>query len=139
MLSDFRNLSAGDFVIQNGANSAVGQAVIQIAAARGLRTINIVRNRYLLNNFSVSLLTSSTMLRPNLNELKQQLTSLGATYILTDEEIIDKATRGKVKEWTQGKVDTNLYLYYRRFLTCLSSNPRKSSSGLIALVEGLLV
>lgn len=45
MLSDFRDLSEGDFVIQNGANSAVGQAVIQIAAARGLSTINIVRNR----------------------------------------------------------------------------------------------
>ncbi|KAF8603798.1 trans-2-enoyl-CoA reductase [Ceratobasidium sp. AG-I] len=85
MLSDFRDLSEGDFVIQNGANSAVGQAVIQIAAARGLRTVNIVRNR------------------PNLDELKQHLTSLGATHILTDDEINDKATRGKVKEWTQGK------------------------------------
>ncbi|KAG8745657.1 hypothetical protein FRC10_007354 [Ceratobasidium sp. 414] len=45
MLSDFRNLSKGDYVIQNGANSAVGQAVIQIAAARKLRTINVVRDR----------------------------------------------------------------------------------------------
>lgn len=45
MLTDFRSLSAGDYVIQNGANSAVGQAVIQIAAARNLRTINVVRDR----------------------------------------------------------------------------------------------
>lgn len=36
----------GDYVIQNGANSAVGQAVIQIAKAWGLKTINVVRNRY---------------------------------------------------------------------------------------------
>jgi trans-2-enoyl-CoA reductase len=45
MLSDFRELSEGDYVIQNGANSAVGQAVIQIAAARKLHTINVVRDR----------------------------------------------------------------------------------------------
>lgn len=35
----------GDYVIQNGANSAVGQAVIQVAKAWGLKTINVVRNR----------------------------------------------------------------------------------------------
>jgi trans-2-enoyl-CoA reductase len=35
----------GDYVIQNGGNSAVGQAVIQIANAWGLKTINVVRNR----------------------------------------------------------------------------------------------
>lgn len=65
MLRRFVDLSDGDFVIQNGANSAVGrcsltirsivtglirhletgQSVIQIARARGLRTINLVRNR----------------------------------------------------------------------------------------------
>lgn len=36
----------GCTVIQNAANSAVGQAVIQIAAALGLKTINIIRDRY---------------------------------------------------------------------------------------------
>ncbi len=35
MLTDFVDLEAGDAVIQNGANSAVGRAVIQIAKARG--------------------------------------------------------------------------------------------------------
>jgi trans-2-enoyl-CoA reductase len=35
----------GDYVIQNGANSAVGQSVIQIAKAWGLKTINVVRDR----------------------------------------------------------------------------------------------
>lgn len=39
---------AGDSVIQNAANSGVGQAVIQIAAARGINTINIVRDRLTL-------------------------------------------------------------------------------------------
>lgn len=36
---------AGDTVIQNGANSAVGQAVIQLAREMGVNTVNVVRNR----------------------------------------------------------------------------------------------
>lgn len=36
----------GDCVIQNASNSGVGQAVIQIASALHLKTINVVRDRY---------------------------------------------------------------------------------------------
>ena len=39
------DVCVGDTVIQNGSNSAVGQCVIQLAAAWGLKTINVVRNR----------------------------------------------------------------------------------------------
>ena len=35
----------GDCIVQNGANSGVGQSVIQQAAAMGVKTINIVRDR----------------------------------------------------------------------------------------------
>lgn len=35
----------GDVIIQNGANSMVGLSVIQIAAARGIKTLNIIRRR----------------------------------------------------------------------------------------------
>lgn len=45
MLNDFVELRAGDVVIQNGANSMVGQSVFQIAKSKGIRTINIVRDR----------------------------------------------------------------------------------------------
>lgn len=38
-------LHPGDSVIQNAANSGVGQAVIQIAKASGIKTINVVRAR----------------------------------------------------------------------------------------------
>jgi len=38
-------LYPGDSVIQNAANSGVGQAVIQIAKASGIKTINVVRDR----------------------------------------------------------------------------------------------
>jgi NADPH:quinone reductase-like Zn-dependent oxidoreductase len=43
LLSEFVSLEAGDWVIQNAANSGVGEYVIQLARARGLRTVNVVR------------------------------------------------------------------------------------------------
>ncbi|XP_022089399.1 enoyl-[acyl-carrier-protein] reductase, mitochondrial-like [Acanthaster planci] len=69
MLSDFVELQPGNCIIQNAANSGAGQAVIQIAAARGLKTINIVRDR------------------PNLEELKSFLQDLGATTVVTEESL----------------------------------------------------
>ncbi|CAH2006813.1 unnamed protein product [Acanthoscelides obtectus] len=69
MLRDFTTLKPGDTVIQNGANSACGQNVIQICRAWGIRTVNVVRNR------------------PNIDELKKFLTDLGATQVLTEEEV----------------------------------------------------
>ncbi|MGE9296569.1 MAG: MDR family NADPH-dependent oxidoreductase [Puniceicoccales bacterium] len=44
LLEDFADLGPGDWIIQNAANSAVGQCVIALAKARGIRTINIVRD-----------------------------------------------------------------------------------------------
>ena len=69
MLLDFVKLSPGDWVIQNGANSGVGQAVIQIAKTMGLRTVNVIRDR------------------PEIEHLKQKLTDMGGTIILTEEEL----------------------------------------------------
>ena len=43
MLRDFVQLAPGDWVIQNGANSAVGGYVNQIAKLRGYRTVSVVR------------------------------------------------------------------------------------------------
>jgi trans-2-enoyl-CoA reductase len=44
--SCFSVTAAGDTVVQNGAGSGVGRAVIQLAAARGVRTVNILRDRH---------------------------------------------------------------------------------------------
>jgi len=44
MLNDFADLNSGDWIIQNAATSAVGRLVIQFAAAKGIRTVNLVRN-----------------------------------------------------------------------------------------------
>ena len=43
MLLDFVNLQAGQWLIQNTANGAVGKTVAMIAQARGLQVINLVR------------------------------------------------------------------------------------------------
>jgi trans-2-enoyl-CoA reductase len=48
MLEDFVPLEHGDWIVQNAANSAVGRCVIQIAKARGLRTLNVVRRAELV-------------------------------------------------------------------------------------------
>lgn len=45
LLKKFVKLKAGDWIIQNAANSAVGTAVIQLAKHFGYHTINIVRNK----------------------------------------------------------------------------------------------
>ena len=44
MLRDFVHLKPGDVIMQNGANSMVGLAVIQMAREMGVKTINIIRS-----------------------------------------------------------------------------------------------
>ncbi|KAH8400680.1 hypothetical protein KR009_000322 [Drosophila setifemur] len=82
MLKDFVQLCPGDTVIQNGANSAVGQAVHQLCRAWGINSIGIVRDR------------------PEIGELKQLLQCLGATEVLTEAEIrtSDIFKSGKLKK-----------------------------------------
>ena len=43
LLASIVDLEPGEWVIQNAASSAVGRYVIQLAKARGLRTVNVVR------------------------------------------------------------------------------------------------
>lgn len=69
MLHDFVPLSEGDTVLQNGANSAVGQSVIQICRHLGLQTVNVVRNR------------------EGVDQLKEELKAMGANFVLTEEEL----------------------------------------------------
>jgi len=69
MLKDFVSLEAGDWIIQNGANSAVGQAVIQLARLQGVKTVNVVRDR------------------EDIAALKSRLAVLGADMVLTEEEL----------------------------------------------------
>lgn len=67
MMRDFTTLSPGDTVIQNGANSGVGQAVIQLGNVFGLNVVNIVRKR------------------ENQSELTEYLQSIGGRFIYTED------------------------------------------------------
>jgi len=49
LLSEFVDLTPGDWVVQNAANSGVGRAVIAFAKARGFKTINLVRRAELID------------------------------------------------------------------------------------------
>ncbi|KAJ3193047.1 mitochondrial 2-enoyl thioester reductase [Irineochytrium annulatum] len=82
MLKDFVKLSSGDIIIQNGANSAVGQAVIQLAHAWGLKTVNVVRDR------------------PDLASLENELKDLGADVIVTEDS--SRQWAGKIKSLNSG-------------------------------------
>ena len=71
LLKSVQALKEGDWIIQSAANSAVGEYLIQLAAQRGINTINVVRRESLV----------------------PQLKSLGATVVLVDGP--DLAERAK--------------------------------------------
>jgi mitochondrial enoyl-[acyl-carrier protein] reductase / trans-2-enoyl-CoA reductase len=48
LLKGYADLSEGDYVVQNAANSGVGRALIQIARHLGIRTVNFVRREELI-------------------------------------------------------------------------------------------
>ena len=64
LLHGFEPLAAGDWIVQNLGNSAVGRCVIQLARDLGIRTISFVRRA----------------------EVAAQLLELGADQVFTDDE-----------------------------------------------------
>ncbi|CZR62853.1 probable enoyl-[acyl-carrier-protein] reductase 1, mitochondrial precursor [Phialocephala subalpina] len=87
MLKDFEMMEEGDWFIQNGANSGVGRAAIQLGREWGLKSINIIRDR------------------PDAEAtqaMKDELLRLGATKVVTESELVEKGFLEQVKEWTNG-------------------------------------
>ncbi|CAN6471037.1 unnamed protein product [Victoria cruziana] len=80
MLEDFVDLKSGDVIVQNGATSIVGQCIIQLARARGVYSINIIRDR-----------------PPHTIEVIKKLKGLGATEVYTEGEL-----KGKNKDFLAG-------------------------------------
>lgn len=85
MLKDFVDLQPGQWFIQNGANSGVGRAAIQLGKLWGYKSINVVRKR-----------------ESGMEEMKQDLKSLGADVVVTDQEVESKGFRDQIKELTNG-------------------------------------
>ena len=89
MLRDFVSLEPGDWLIQNGANSAVGQAVIQLARLQGVKTVNVVRDR------------------EDIAVLKSRLSGLGADLVLTEEELRAASRRFRSGELRRPRLALN--------------------------------
>ncbi|KAI0993401.1 hypothetical protein K3495_g14783 [Podosphaera aphanis] len=85
MLKDFEELHQGDWWIQNGANSGVGRAAIQLGKLWGLRSINIIRDRPKAEETEV---------------LRTELLELGATHVVTENELLGNGIRERISEWT---------------------------------------
>lgn len=81
LLHDFAQLQEGDWIIQNGANSMVGLAIVQMARERGIRTINVVRHDRPTPELPLKLLTN---LGGDVNVLDNYLKTQGFQDILAD-------------------------------------------------------
>ena len=86
MLKDFVSWDWGQaqWFIQNGANSGVGRAAIQLGREWGLKSINVIRDR------------------PGWEDLKTELEELGATKVVTEEQFMGKEFKEQIKDWTNG-------------------------------------
>jgi trans-2-enoyl-CoA reductase len=87
MLKDFERMEEGDWWVQNGANSGVGRAAIQLGKSWGLKSINVIRDR------PDAAATEA---------MKNELLELGATKVVTESELMAKGFSEQVKEWTDG-------------------------------------
>ncbi|KAK2846363.1 hypothetical protein FQN49_005801 [Arthroderma sp. PD_2] len=68
--------SGEEWLIQNGANSGVGRAAIQIAKQWNIKTINVIRDRETVEET---------------DKLKNELLSLGATAVIAESELLSSA------------------------------------------------
>ncbi|KAH8689808.1 hypothetical protein BGW36DRAFT_465821 [Talaromyces proteolyticus] len=100
MIKDFCNWdwirSGEEWLIQNGANSGVGRAAIQLARVWGINTLNVIRERE----------------NPKETEaLKKDLLDLGATAVITEAELLSGDFRAIVHKLTkEGKQPIRLAL-----------------------------
>jgi trans-2-enoyl-CoA reductase len=88
--------SGEEWLIQNGANSGVGRAAIQLAREWGIKTINVVRERKTAEETEA---------------LKAELHELGATAVVTEAELLSRDFKDMVNGFTRnGKEPIRLAL-----------------------------
>jgi mitochondrial enoyl-[acyl-carrier protein] reductase / trans-2-enoyl-CoA reductase len=90
LLGDFGNLKAGDVIMQNGANSMVGLAVIQIARLMGIKTVNIIRSN-----------------RPRAGKMLKLLSDLGGDVNVFDEQVNTPAFHATLSKYPPCKLAFN--------------------------------
>ncbi|KAJ2342256.1 mitochondrial 2-enoyl thioester reductase, partial [Coemansia sp. RSA 2671] len=82
LLRDYAQLAPGDWIIQNGANSGVGRAVIQMARLMGVHTVNVVRDRS----------------PEEYESLDRELSALGADLVVRDSDLGAEWFKKRVRE-----------------------------------------
>ena len=107
MLTDFVKLDAekGDWFIQNGANSGVGRAALQLGKRWGYKSIAVIRDRPGEEGV----------------QLKKELEELGATQVVTEQETLERDFKDKIKEWTNGGRES-----LKLALNCVGGKPTLS-------------
>jgi mitochondrial enoyl-[acyl-carrier protein] reductase / trans-2-enoyl-CoA reductase len=90
LLRDFGNLKAGDVIMQNGANSMVGLAVIQIARMMGIKTVNIIRSN-----------------RPRAGKMLKLLSDLGGDVNVFEEQVNTPAFHATLSKYPPCKLGFN--------------------------------
>jgi trans-2-enoyl-CoA reductase len=103
MLKDFETVGEGEWFVQNGANSGVGRAAIQLGKQWGMKSINVIRER------SDAAETQ---------KMKDELVALGADKVVTESELMERGFSDQVKEWTNGGRDK-----VRVGLNCVGGKP----------------
>ncbi|KAL6852232.1 hypothetical protein J3F83DRAFT_563776 [Trichoderma novae-zelandiae] len=78
-------VGSGEWFIQNGANSGVGRAAIQLGKLWGLRSINVIRERESAEE------TES---------LRAELAGLGADVVVTEKQFLSREWRDQLAEIT---------------------------------------
>ncbi|KAI9820334.1 MAG: mitochondrial 2-enoyl thioester reductase [Pycnora praestabilis] len=111
MLRDFVDVGEGGWFVQNGANSGVGRAAIQLGKLWGYRSINVIRDRP----------------GGGVADLKRELKGLGADVVVTEDELLDRGFADKVKEWTDGGREKVLL-----GLNCVGGKPATAMSKILS-------
>lgn len=96
LLTDIVPVQAGEWVIQNVANSAVGRLLIRQAKARGLKTVNVVRRASLFAELKALGADACVVDGPNL-EAQVKAATGGAPIRLGIDAVAGEAT-GRIAE-----------------------------------------
>ncbi|KAL7806212.1 hypothetical protein V8C44DRAFT_339267 [Trichoderma aethiopicum] len=78
-------VGSGEWFIQNGANSGVGRAAIQLGRLWGLRSINVIRERESEDETEA---------------LRAELTELGADVVVTEKQFLSREWKDQLAEIT---------------------------------------
>lgn len=111
MLKDFVPLKEGEWYIQNGANSGVGRAALQLGKQWGLRSIAVIRDKPDEEGAA----------------LKREMEELGATQVITDSELQDRGFKDTIKEWTNGGKEE-----LKLALNCVGGHPADALSKILS-------